>query len=110
MARFGYLYLRAGRWQDRQIIPAEWIARSTTSYTSGLRSDLIPFGGYGFLWWVTDWGYSALGVGGHVIAVVPSKDLVIVHRVSNNPPRNDTVPYWDVDTMIRMIIAAAPAR
>jgi len=50
-----------------------------------------------------------VGVGGHLIAVIPSKDLVIVHRVANNPPREDSVPYWDVDTMILMIITAAPA-
>jgi CubicO group peptidase (beta-lactamase class C family) len=110
MARFGYLYLRAGRWGDQQIVPSDWVERSTTPYSSGLRSDLIPFGGYGFMWWTSDWGYSALGVGGHVIAVIPRKDLVIVHRVDNNPPRTDSVPYWDIDTMIRMVIAAAAAK
>jgi CubicO group peptidase (beta-lactamase class C family) len=110
MARFGYLYLRAGRWGDKQIVPADWIARSTTPYTNGLSNDSIPFGGYGFLWWTSDWGYSALGVGGHVIAVIPGKDLVVVHRVDNNPPRDDSVRYRDIDTMIRMVIAAAPAK
>jgi len=59
MARFGYLYLRGGRWKDNQIVPADWVRRSTTPYTTGLRSDLIPFGGYGFLWWTSDCGYSA---------------------------------------------------
>lgn len=109
MARFGYLYLRKGRWGDRQLVPEEWVRRSTTSYSSGVTNNLIPFQGYAFLWWTTEWGYTALGVGGHVIAIVPAKDLVVVHRVANNPPRTDSVPYWDVDTMIRMIIAAAPA-
>jgi CubicO group peptidase (beta-lactamase class C family) len=111
MARFGYLYLRKGRWRERQLVPEEWVRRSTTSYSSGDTNNLIaPFQGYGFLWWTTDWGYSALGLGGHVIAIVPDKDLVVVHRVANNPPRTDSVPTWDVDTMIRMIIAAAPAK
>ena len=110
MARFGYLYLRKGKWGDRQLIPAAWVARSTTSYSdidsySGIGAQT----GYGFLWWKEDWGYSAIGALGHIIAVIPSKDLVIVHRVAYDPPREDVVSYRDMDTMIRMVIAAAPA-
>jgi CubicO group peptidase (beta-lactamase class C family) len=109
MARFGYLYLRKGRWGDRQIVPADWVARSTTPYSPVPPGNTMPFVGYGFLWWISDWGYSALGADGHFIAVIPSKDLVIVHRVLYDPPREDAVPYRVVDTMIRMVIAAAPA-
>lgn len=42
-----------------------------------------------------DWGYSALGASGHVIA--------IVHRIAYDPPQED------VDTVIRMVIAASPS-
>lgn len=110
MARFGYLYLRMGLWRDRQIVPARWVTRSTTSYSSSLNRPNIPAIGYGFLWWVTDWGYEALGQDGHVIAVIPTKDLVIVHRVYYDPPREDAVAYRDIDAMVRMVIAAAPGR
>ena len=109
MARFGYLYLRKGRWGGRQVVPEEWVIRSTTPYSSVPNSNEMPFVGYGLLWWTSDWGYAALGAGGHYIAVVPAKNLVIVHRVIYDPPRDDVVPYRTVDTMIRMIIAAAPA-
>ena len=109
MARFGHLYLRGGRWGGKQIIPAEWIARSTTPYSLATEDVANPFTGYGLLWWTSDWGYSALGQDGHFIAVVPSKDLVVVHRVMYDPPREDRVPYKNVDTMIRMLIAAAPS-
>jgi hypothetical protein len=54
------------------------------------------------------WGYSALGNGGHVIAAIPGKDLVIVHRVAYDPPREDVVSYEDIEAMIRIIIEAAP--
>lgn len=107
MARFGYLYLRQGRWNGKQILPANWVTRSTTPYSTVSDND-SPFAGYGLLWWTTDWGYSAVGADGHFIAVVPSKDLVIVHRVMFDPPRADVVPYRTVDTMIRLIIGAAP--
>jgi len=110
MARFGYLYLRKGRWNDRQVVPEEWVIRSTTPYSAVPSSNGMPFVGYGLLWWTADWGYSALGADGHFIAVVPAKDLVIVHRVMYDPPREDVVPYRIVDTMIRMVIAAAPSR
>jgi hypothetical protein len=33
--------------------------------------------------------YSARGAGGHYILVVPSLDLVIVHRVDNDAPNKD---------------------
>lgn len=110
MARFGYLFLRQGKWGERQVVPADWVARSTTSY-----SDLDTFSaignqvGYGFLWWIEAWGYSAIGAAGHIIAVVPKKDLVIVHRVAYDPPREDVVSYRDIDTLVQMYIAAAPA-
>jgi len=109
MARFGYLFLRNGKWGDRQVVPAGWVTRSTTSY-----SDLDTFSaignqtGYGFLWWTEAWGYSAVGASGHIIAVIPKRDLVIVHRVAYDPPQEDVVSYRDIDTLVRMYIAAAP--
>ena len=105
MARFGYLYLRGGRWGERQVVPAEWVRRSTTPYTTDLEP---PYPGYGFLWWVNDTGFAAHGLGGHVIHVVPSRDLVIVHRVANDDDTAIQVAYQDIDVMIRLIIAAAP--
>jgi CubicO group peptidase (beta-lactamase class C family) len=108
MARFGYLYLRNGRWGEQQIVPSEWVRRSSTPYSTPNEDSANPFTGYSLLWWTCDWGYSALGQAGHFIAVIPSKDLVIVHRVMYDPPREDSVPYKVVDTMIRMVIAAAP--
>jgi CubicO group peptidase (beta-lactamase class C family) len=115
MARFGHLYLRDGRWGETQVIPASWVARSTTCYTDFVvsgspRSVDVPGQlGYGFLWWIDKWGYSALGNGGHVIAVVPSRDIVVVHRVHYAPPREDVVSYKDVMAMIETVIEAAPS-
>ena len=91
MARFGLLYLRNGRWRDRQVIPSEWVAESTRAY-----SNVGEGGGYGYLWWVSSGGphvtsaffkgetFSARGAGGHYILVVPYLNLVIVHRVNTD--------------------------
>ena len=105
LALFGLLYLAKGSWHGRPL--CRRIDRSTVGYSSagGSRAFHV-WGAYGFLWWVLDWGYCALGVGGHVIAVVPAKDLVIVHRVDNEEGPA-AVSYPDVEALVRMIAASA---
>ena len=112
MARFGLLFLRNGKWGDRQIIPASWVAESVTSY-----SDAGPSGGYGYLWWVAANGkhvpgvdlpegsYSARGAGGHYILVVPAYDLVIVHRV-NTDIRGRSVSGQQFGQLVQLILNA----
>ena len=46
LARFALLYLKKGRWQDRQVIPRTWVDESTRAYS---HSEFGP--GYGYLWW-----------------------------------------------------------
>ncbi|KUP32178.1 serine hydrolase domain-containing protein [Bacillus halotolerans] len=71
MARFGYLYLNHGTWNNQQIIPKSWIDESTAMNANN----------YGYLWWLREeegvFSYSALGDGGNVICCVPEKDLVV---------------------------------
>jgi CubicO group peptidase (beta-lactamase class C family) len=78
MAKFGYLFLRKGRWEGGQVVPASWVARSTARRSQG--GD--PEGdAYGYLWWVGAEGkhacYYAAGWGGQLIEVVPDLDLVV---------------------------------
>ncbi len=112
MARFGLLYLRRGSWKGMQIVPAEWVEESVRSY-----SDAGPAGGYGYLWWIAvdgrhlpgveleDGAYSARGAGGHYILVIPSRDMVIVHRV-NTDIRGNRVSSAEFGTLVRMILEA----
>ncbi len=86
MARFGLLLLQDGTWNGTRIIPEDWIEISTSAHS------LVPYWdgfGYGFMWWVSvdeadqKFGmYAALGYGGHMIAVLPEQDLVIVNRAN----------------------------
>lgn len=82
-ARFGQLYLDAGRWSGRQVIPLWWVKASTTAYSATDRGSM----GYGYLWWSLNpvvFGPDAAlasGYGGQAIAIVPSKHLVIVQTV-----------------------------
>jgi CubicO group peptidase (beta-lactamase class C family) len=84
-ARFGLLYLRKGRWNGKQILPADWTAYSlapTTgsenAYGAGfwLRPD-PPTGGQSRALLPSD-AYFITGHEGQLIAVIPPYDLVIV--------------------------------
>jgi CubicO group peptidase (beta-lactamase class C family) len=99
MARFGLLYLRHGRWNGKQIVPAEWVEKSSHA-SEMVKSDGADHGGYEYLWWV-DYGgvhfpevalpgmYSARGNGAHYIVIIPTLDMVIVHRTDNDAPVKD---------------------
>lgn len=81
MARFGFLYLNKGKWQNEQIIPAEWVEASTKEQIQ------TPDGGsYGYFWWIKEFKYGdkiisafeGSGNGGNKITVIPELDMVIV--------------------------------
>ncbi len=75
MAKYGFLYLHKGRWEDQQVISTDWIAKSTSTHTS-----FWPGYGYGYHWITFPFigGYAAFGAGGQGIFVIPKYDLVIV--------------------------------
>jgi len=74
MARIGYLMLREGNWQGKQIISPEWVKQSTRSH--------YPLGegwGYGYQWWILPAGvFAATGHYEQLIYVVPETDMVVV--------------------------------
>lgn len=81
MARFGYLWLRNGKWGDKQIIPPAYVKQALQPSANGPD--------YGFLWWLNTKGgaktlptnaYQAQGAGSNTIFVSPDHDLVIVWR------------------------------
>ncbi|GAA4443825.1 serine hydrolase [Pontibacter saemangeumensis] len=82
-ARFGYLFLRNGRWKDKQLVSEAWVQEATTK-----RGLVGP--DYGYLWWLNTGGeawpgapttsYAALGAGQNTIWVDPEHDIVVVWR------------------------------
>ena len=82
MARFGYLWLRGGRWGDRQILPPAFVKAAVTASAHGPD--------YGYLWWLNTRGrnypgvpatvYGARGAGSNTILISPEHDLVVVWR------------------------------
>jgi CubicO group peptidase (beta-lactamase class C family) len=76
MAKFGYLFLKQGLWEDIQIVPADWVETSTDAH---IERKYIPDFHYGYHWWVKENEYyAAVGAYGQWIYVVPDLDLVVV--------------------------------
>jgi CubicO group peptidase (beta-lactamase class C family) len=80
MARLGYLFLRQGEWNGRQVVSSAWVRAATAAHIHA-----EPGMDYGYQWWVRPsiHGYSATGLGGQIIAVIPEKDMVVVVTSEN---------------------------
>ena len=72
-ARFGYLFLRNGKWEDKQLISEKWCRMLHTG------SKAKP--NYGYMWWLNNESmFSAVGFGGNYVTVDTEHDLLIVAR------------------------------
>jgi len=85
MARFGYLYLNNGLVEGQQIIPAEWVEESLRNYAG---DEFDPGFGYGYSWWLGRMRnysiYSASGLGGQFIFVIPELNMIVVTTASGS--------------------------
>ena len=91
MAKLGRLLLQGGRFGDREVVPAAWIAASLRPHIGtgdAFGPDPPPFAprGYGYQWWTgriawhgreLDWN-AGLGNGGQRVFVVPALDVTLV--------------------------------
>ncbi len=95
-ARLGQMMLDKGRFNGKQILPADWVAQSTAMIPNADAGTpppppevTNPFArsGYGFQWWKLDdtGAYTALGLQGQFIYVHPATRTVIV-KLSYFPP------------------------
>ena len=128
MARLGYCMLRGGRWRGTQVIPEEWVARTTRLATPAAEvARTSPFDarlGYGHLWWVLDpdgtgsppgdaWAgaYTASGSYGQYITVLPSIDVVVAHKVFAPPqPAQQVRIDAYLDRILPLVIRATTRR
>jgi CubicO group peptidase (beta-lactamase class C family) len=79
LGRLGAMLLQGGRWRGRQVVPASWVAQSTSVQVdrgAGAQLD------YGYLWWLPRilgrGSFLAIGNFGQYLLCVPP-GLVIVH-------------------------------
>jgi len=96
-AKFGWLFLKKGMWEDQQIVSEQWVEKSTQTDPSVKMSKT-----YGYLWHlnlpqklgargssIPGDAYMAQGVLGQLIVIIPSKDLVIVRLANQRKTRID---------------------
>jgi CubicO group peptidase (beta-lactamase class C family) len=76
MAKLGYLYLREGLWDGTQIVSAAWVETATQKHAD-TGDTLLD---YGYQWWIYPSlkAYTALGLYGQTIFVIPELDLIVV--------------------------------
>lgn len=84
MARFGYLWLRNGKWGDKQLLPPEYVKAATVPSKTSNSPD------YGYLFWLNTQGknypgmppttFGAKGAGSNTILIDRDHDLVTVWR------------------------------
>jgi len=95
LARFGYLFLRNGKWNGRQIVAEKWIGMARTPGSANPE--------YGYANWFLNTGRKALpaapessvtfrGAGQNIVYVDWDNDLVIVVRwIRSGPALNEFI-------------------
>jgi CubicO group peptidase (beta-lactamase class C family) len=79
MAKIGYLYLRSGMWEGKQILPASWI-EDVRKADVDMRESWAQALRYGSQFWVMPDhdAYMAVGYDRQLIVVMPKLDIVAV--------------------------------
>ena len=73
MAKIGQLFLNGGTWMGERIVSERWVKESTQEHSRWKRHNLP----YGYLWWIGENGFAAMGDGGNLIFVNRKKNLVV---------------------------------
>ena len=109
-ARFGLLYSRAGQWDGSTIVSKEWVDTSTAPALSNT---------YGYYWWPTGDGFTAIGLHDQIVAVFPADDLIVLRfgrytrlgdgstvRTGNNSHSTVEPENFDTSTFLNLIYTA----
>ena len=87
MAKIGQLYLNKGVWNNVELLSSKWIEDSTKVSSSW--GELS----YGYLWWILEDAYAAIGDGGNIIYVSPEKELVVAITSTFKARAKDTTEF-----------------
>lgn len=79
VAKFGQLYLQKGVWNDKRLIPAEWVEMATAKQVSNGSNPSSDWNqGYGFQFWRSRHNaYRGDGAFGQYCIVMPEQDVVV---------------------------------
>ena len=116
MAKIGYLFLKNGNWNGKQIVSQKWVNESTRTHMT----DVELGSGYGYQWWCGKTNinnqvievYYAAGMGGQYIFVCPPLNLVAVITSSTiDDPLDELRPQvMMTDYILPAILPPTPSR
>ena len=108
IAKFAYLFLRRGKWEGKQVVPAEWIDASFSPAVSAVADGSVD---YGYKWWLQHYSYRDVdyiaylgkGFGGQRPIILPDFDIVIIFTGWNILPNR---PFLTELEAIRRVLEA----
>lgn len=99
-ASLGQLYLQNGTWNNRQLVPREWIREATRLHSYAVPSvmaapphDNVIGAGYGYQIWIgpfEKW-FNFIGSNENIVVVAPEKNAVIAITANVEDDRNNPV-------------------
>lgn len=89
LGKLGILFLNNGVFNGERIISESYVKQAVSPSKSNPQ--------YGFLWWLSNEGYSARGFGGQEVNVFPNKNLVTVIQATPSPSSKS---YEDIVSLI----------
>lgn len=127
LARLGILAANEGRWDGRQVVPADWVLATTSRRSSATRPDgtAMPGVGYGLMWWTRDLAatrdvygelgedvFVASGTGQQILLVAPDRNLVFVHRTDTDVPEDSfrSVSDREAGRIVRILLGGRPGQ
>ena len=97
IAKFGQLYLQKGKWNDRQLVPAQWIEQATSKQVSNGSDPTKDWDqGYGFQFWrCRHNAYRGDGKDGQFCIVLPEQDAVVAITANTGDMQGELNFVWD---------------
>lgn len=105
MAKLGQTLLCGGKWQGKQVIPADWVAEATKAQIDNRPENYDPVGdpspdwhqGYCYqMWRCRHNAFRADGAYGQYIIVIPDKDAVIAITADVRNMQTELNLVWDI--------------
>lgn len=96
IARFGQMYLQKGKWNGKEILPANWVDEATNYQTNSQEGNGDWAQGYGYQFWRCKPGfYRGDGAYGQFCIVMPQHDAVLAVTSESWDMQKSMTTMWD---------------
>lgn len=103
MAKLGQLYLQKGKWNGKQLLPANWIEEASKlqvetggNLTNKQKESSDWAHGYGYCMWVCrNNAYRADGAFGQLIIIMPEQEAVVAITAKTHDMQKELQLVWD---------------